>query len=112
MNKFVRFESGDNIVCIKGYKTLVPGHHYVIKGCGDLEFNLDPEVGGKIGFGFCVEDGMYGSYSGRKDWWRLPHGERVKWYYFTKDEMSDYFITQEEDFIARRRDIKLKSLGV
>lgn len=112
MNKFVRFESGDNIVCIKEYKTLQPECHYKIKGCGDLEFNLDPEVDGKTGYGFCVEDEMYGSFSGRKDWWNLPHNQRIKWYYFTEEEMSEYFITQEEDFIARRRDIKLNSLGV
>lgn len=112
MNKFVRFESGDSIVCIKEYKTLKPGSHYSIRGCGNLEFNADPEVDGKNGYGFCIEDGLYGSFSGRKDWWNLPHNERVKWYYFTEKEMSEYFITQEEYYKSYRRNEKLISLGL
>jgi hypothetical protein len=112
MDKFVRFESGDSIVCIKEYKTLIPGSHYSIKGCGNLTFNADPEVEGRKGYGFCVEDDRYGSFSGTKDWWNLPHNKRIKWYYFTEKEMSEYFITQEEDYRAYRRNEKLNSLGV
>ena len=112
MNKFVRFESGDNIVCIKNYKTLVSGQHYTIKGCGNLTYNADPEVGGRKGYGFCIEDEYYGSFSGKKDWWNLPYSEKIKWYYFTESEMSEYFITQEEDYKAYRRNEKLNSLGV
>lgn len=111
MNKFVRFESGDNIVCIKNYKTLVSGQHYTIKGCGNLTYNADPEVGGRKGYGFCIEDEYYGSFSGKKDWWNLPY-RKIKWYYFTESEMSEYFITEEEDYKAYRRNEKLNSLGV
>ena len=112
MNKFVRFEMGDNIVCIKEYKTIIPGSHYKIKGSGDLSFNADPEVNGRKGYGFCIEDDRYGSFSGRKDWWNLPHNEKIKWYYFTESEMSEYFITEEEDYKAYRRNEKLNSLGI
>jgi hypothetical protein len=112
MNKFVKFEMGDNIVCIKEYKTLKTGSHYSIKGCGSLDFNADPEVSGKKGYGFCVEDDKYGSFSGKKDWWNLPYNEKIKWYYFTESEMSEYFISEQDDYKAYRRNEKLNQLGV
>lgn len=117
MNKVVteriaRFEMGDNIVCIKEYKTIIPGSHYKIKGWGVLEFNADPEVDGKNGFGYCVEDDRYGAFSGREDWWNLPHNQRIKLYYFTEAEMSEYFISDEEDYKAYRRNEKINNLGV
>ncbi len=43
MDKFVRFEMGDRLVCVKEYKTLKVRSHYAIKGCGPLEYNADPE---------------------------------------------------------------------
>lgn len=110
MDKFVRFEMGDRLVCVKEYKTLKVRSHYAIKGCGSLEYNADPEVNGKTGYGFCVEDDQYGYHSGRKDWWNMPHSEKIKWYYFTEKEMSEYFITEEEDYKAYLRDEKLKQV--
>jgi hypothetical protein len=57
MDKFVRFEMGDRLVCIKEYKTIKVGSHYGIKGCGPLEYNADPEVNGRkeIGRASCRE---------------------------------------------------------
>lgn len=110
MDKFVRFEMGDRLVCVKEYKTLKVRSHYAIKGCGPLEYNADPEVNGKTGYGFCVEDDQCGYHSGRKDWWNLPHSEKIKWYYFTEKEMSEYFITEEEDYRAYQRDEKIKQV--
>jgi hypothetical protein len=110
MDKFVRFEMGDRVVCTKEYKTLKVGSHYAIKGCGPLEFNADTEVNGKTGYGFCVEDHQYGYYSGRKDWWKLPYSEKIKWYYFTEKEMSDFFISEQEDYKAYQRDEKINQL--
>jgi hypothetical protein len=110
MDKFVRFEMGDRLVCVKEYKTLKNGSHYAIKGCGPLEYNADKEVNGKTGYGFCVEDEYFGSFSGRKDWWNLPHNEKIKWYYFTEKEMSEYFITEQEDYKAYLRDEKIKQV--
>jgi hypothetical protein len=110
MDKFVRFEMGDRVVCTKEYKTLKVGSHYAIKGCGPLEFNADTEVNGKTGYGFCVEDHQYGYYSGRKDWWNLPYSEKIKWYYFTEKEMSDFFISEQEDYKAYQRDEKINQL--
>ena len=100
------------VVCISEYKTLKVGSHYDIRGRGNLEFNADPEVDGRKGYGFCIEDGLYGSFSGRKDWWNLPYSERIKWYYFTEKEMSKYFITQSEDYKSHKRNIKLEELGI
>ncbi len=99
-----------NAVCIKEYKTIKVGSHYVIKGRGNLTYNADPEVGGRKGHGFCIEDQYYGSFSGKKDWWNLPYKDRIKWYYFTEEEMSIYFITEEEDYKAYQRDEKIKQL--
>jgi hypothetical protein len=112
MDKFVRFEMGDRLVCIKEYKTLKVGSHYPIKGRGDLEWNADPEVNGRKGYGFCVEDDQYGYYSGRKDWWNLPYNEKIKWYYFTEKEVSEYFINEDEDYKSHLRNEKLISLGL
>ena len=102
-----RFEMGDQVVCIKQYETLKPKSHYTIKGCGDLDWNMATD---KKGYGFCIEDGFYGS--DRKDWWLLPTSERIKWYYFTLEEMNEYFITQSEDYKSYLRDQKLKELGI
>ena len=109
MNNFVRFELGDNLICIKEYETLKVGSHYSIKGGGDLTMNCDTD---KKGYGFCVEDDQYGYYSGRKDWWNLPYSERIKWYYFTEEEMSEYFISEQEHYKAYLRNQKLNDLGV
>lgn len=102
-----RFEMGDRLICVKQFETLQVGSHYQIKGCGDLTMNTDTD---KKGYGFMVEDGMFGSFSGRKDWWNLPHNERIKWYYFTEKEMSEYFITEQEDYKAYLRDEKIKQV--
>ena len=102
-----RFEMGDRVVCVKEHETLKIGSHYSIKGGGDLSMNAATD---KKGYGFCVEDDFYGSYSGRKDWWNLPYAEKIKWYYFTESEMSEYFITEEEDYKAYRRDEKIKQV--
>jgi hypothetical protein len=75
-----------------------------------LEYNADPEVNGKTGYGFCVEDDQYGYHSGRKDWWNLPYSEKIKWYYFTEKEMSEYFITEQEDYKTYQRDEKIKQV--
>ncbi len=100
------------VVCIKEYKTIKVGSHYGIKGRGNLTYNADPEVGERKGYGFCIEDGLYGSFSGKKDWWTLPYSEKIKWYYFTEEEMSEYFITEEEDYKAYKREEKINQLGV
>ena len=98
------------VVCIKEYKTIKVGSHYSIKGRGDLSCNADPEVEERKGYGFCIEDDIYGSYSGRKDWRNLSHNERIKWYYFTEQEMSEYFITEDEDYKAYRRNEIIKQV--
>lgn len=100
------------VVCIKEYKTLKVGSHYSIRGRGNLTYNADPEVGKRKGYGFCIEDGLYGSFSGKKNWWTLPYSEKIKWYYFTESEMSEYFITEEEDYKAYKREEKINQLGV
>jgi hypothetical protein len=91
-----------SVFCIKEYKTIKSGGYYLIKGRGDLEFNCDPEINDRKGYGFCIEDSFYGSFSGRKDWWN----------YFSEEEMSEYFISEEEDLKAYLRNDKLNQLGV
>ena len=100
------------VVCVKEYKTIKVGSHYDIKGRGNLDFNADPEVGGRKGYGFCVEDQYYAYVSGIKDSSRLPYREQIKYYFFTEQEMSEYFITEGEDYKAYRRNEKLNQLGV
>ena len=102
-----RFEMGDQVVCIKQFDTLKLNSHYKIKGCGDLSWNMATD---KKGYGFCVEDDKI-AYD-KPNWWHLPHEEKVKWYYFTLEEMDEYFITQTEDYKSSLRDNKLKELGI
>ena len=89
------------VVCIKEYKTLRVGSHYSVKGSGNLEYNNDDEVNGRTGWGMCIED--YGD-------WNLPYKDRVKWYYFTLDELNEYFISDEEDFKIYQRNQKLNEI--
>lgn len=105
----MKFEIGERVVCVKEFETLKFGSHYSIKGSGNLTMNAGTD---KKGYGFCVEDDQYGFHTGRKDWWNLPHNERIKWYYFTDKEMSLYFITEEEDYKTYLRNSKLEQLGV
>lgn len=91
------------VVCIKSYKTLKEGYHYDIKGRGNLEFNADPEVDGKTGYGLCIEDPHFGD-------WKLPYAQRIKWYYFTIQEMEEHFITEYEDYQIYLRDQKLNEI--
>lgn len=102
-----RFEMGDQVVCIKQFDTLKLNSHYSIKGCGDLSWNMATD---KKGYGFCVEDDKI-AYD-KPNWWNLPYEEKVKNYYFTLEEMDEYFITQTEDYKSSLRDNKLKELGI
>lgn len=90
------------IVCIKKYKTLNVGSHYDVKGSGNLEFNADPNVEGRKGFGLCVEDPLTRSnitYTSVKN--------PPMWYYFTIRELDEYFITDEEAYKIYLRDEKI-----
>lgn len=109
MGKFERFEMGDGVVCIKEYETLKVDSHYQINGSGDLGWNAATD---KDGYGFSIQDQNYAYESGVKESWKLPYEKQMKYYYFTESEMSEYFITQEEDYKAYRRNEKLNSLGV
>jgi hypothetical protein len=102
-----RFEMGDQVVCIKQFDTLRPGSHYAIKGCGDLEWNMATD---KKGYGFCIQDDSF-AYD-IPNWWNLPYDQRIKFHYFTLDEMNEYFMTQSEDYKSYVRDNKLKELGI
>ena len=103
-----------SVMCIKEYKTLKVGSHYSIKGRGNLQFNADPEAYGKTGYGLCVEDDRFAS--DKKNWWNLPYSEKIKWYYFTLDEMCDYFISDDEAYklhlLKEERNSKLNQLGI
>lgn len=101
-----RFEMGGRVVCIKQYETLRENTHYTIKGCGDLEWNMATD---KKGYGFCIED-EYATDMTNPNWWKVPVKDRLKWYYFTEEEMSEFFITESEDYVKETRDIKLNIL--
>ena len=107
MQNIDRFEMGDSVVCIKQYETLKPKSHYKIKGCGDLMWNGATE---KEGYGFCIEDDSF--VYDKPNWWNLPYEEKIKCYYFTLEEMDEYFITHTEDYKSSLRDNKLKELGI
>lgn len=96
----MKFELSDTVVCIKEYEKLRVGRHYKIKGCGDLTWNAATDLDG---YGFCVE---YEEISN----WKLPHKDRVTYYYFTEDKMSEYFIDEQSDYKRYLRDTKIKQI--
>jgi hypothetical protein len=49
------WEIGDCIWCYKEHLSLLPYRNYRIVGSGDLSMNADPNVGGKSGYGYCIE---------------------------------------------------------
>lgn len=91
------------VVCTKPYDTLKVGHRYTIKGRGNLEYNADERVNGKAGYGFCIEEQISGK-------WNRPYSEQFIWHYFTLGEMSEYFITEQEDYQIYLRDQKLNEI--
>ena len=115
-----KWEEAVSIVCVKPYLDYRIGGSYKIKGRGNLEFNADPEVGGRKGWGLCIEDDWYGSHDDKgnliKDWWKKPYSERIKWYYLDLNELNAYFITYDEDWETKlrvdRREEKLNQLGI
>lgn len=104
---FERFEIGTDIVCIKVVDDLTINSNYKINGSGDLSWNHGTD---KTGYGFCVVDESYAYKQGIKDWWKLPYAKKIKNYYFTLEEMDEYFITSYEDYTIHIRDKKLEDL--
>lgn len=100
-----RWEYVTRVVCIKEYETLKLKKHYDIKGRGNLQFNADPNVGGRTGHGFCVEDPRIPLMNTRRFGAIKPI-----WYYFTEKEMGEYFITEEEDIQIELRDRKINQI--
>jgi len=87
---YERFDIGMDVVCIKDCKTLKSGRVYHIGACGDLMY-----VTNKTGLGFGIEDN-----------WSKEYLQ----YYFSEDEMDEYFITTDEDFKMAIRDKKINSI--
>jgi len=96
-----RFDMGMRVVCIKSYEKLKVGSHYPINGCGTLEYNMDRRRGNKTGYGFSIK---YEDY----DWKTKVKDSET--YYFTYDEMSEYFITENEDYKAHQREQKIEQI--
>lgn len=100
----MKFELGDNVVCIREYGTIKVGKHCPIKGSGDLTWLNGTD---KKGYGFSVEDDSpcYNNY-------KLSFNKRKGsiFYYFTLEEMSKYFITEEQDYKIYMRDEKLRQI--
>ena len=96
-----RFDLGMDVICIKLYPgyNLKLGSTYHIDGCGDLTYWN--QVRGKSGYGFSVK--VYDDYVSGKTTDYTNHC-------FTEDEMDEYFITQEEDYKAYQRDMKIKEI--
>lgn len=92
------FETGELVCCKQEFETLKVGSSYRISGMGDLRSS----VGMKKGFGFCIEDDRptWGNYKRVKK--KLPI-----FYYFTNDEMSNYFMTSKEYLKVWNREQKI-----
>jgi hypothetical protein len=97
-----RFNLGTRVVCIKPYEKLKIGGCYSIGGCGNLEWNMDNRrKENKTGYGFSVK---YEDYD-----WKTKKTDS-EFYYFTYEEMSEYFITENEAYDAYMRDRKIEEI--
>lgn len=105
MSNIDKWEYVTKVVCIKEYKTLKLKRHYDIKGRGNLQFNVDPRVGGKTGPGFCIQDPNIPLMNHRR-FGAIPPID----YYFTSKEMDEYFITEDEDIQVELRDRKINQI--
>jgi hypothetical protein len=92
-----RFEMGMDVICIKEYGLLKVGRRYHIDGCGGL-CSFGSGCKDKTGYGFSV-----------KEYQDLRKSNPI-WYYFTEKEMSEYFITEEENYKMHIRDKKINEL--
>lgn len=98
-----RFEISTYIVCIKEVDSLKLKSIYKVDGCGDLSMNAATT---KTGYGYRV----FNQVNDVKEWWKLPYSEQIKHYYFTLEEMSEYFITSEENYLIEERNKKLNTI--
>lgn len=88
------------VVCIKGYESLKVGSHYRICGRGNLSFIHGTD---KKGYGYSIQFDY--------DWEFFRNtGQRSIYYYFTENEMNEYFITEEEDYKSYLRNEKINKL--
>lgn len=88
----------DSIVCIREHDSLKVNKSYSIKGRGDLKYNAGPNVNGKTGYGFCIEEELYNQK------------EKFKWYYFTIEEVCEYFIPYSEYYKILIREQKINKI--
>lgn len=99
------FDLGMDIICIKEYDNIKIGSRCHIDGCGNLEYNFDPKVNGRIGYGFGVN-----YYH-----WDMQQKKSIEYrYYFTEKEMNEYFVTEQEAYDSymksRERDSKIENI--
>jgi hypothetical protein len=100
-----KWEYESTAVAVSDSNNLTIGKSYQIKGRGNLQYNSDPNVGGKTGYGFCLEEEL----NNFKDY-KLSHKDRVKWHYFTISEMNELFITYHEHYKSIERDQKINTI--
>jgi hypothetical protein len=93
------WEIGDYIWCYKEHLSLLPYRNYRIVGSGDLSINADPNVGGKTGYGYCIEIEFL---NGVKD--------TREFIYFTEYEMDKYFVKNYNDIKSVIRDNKINKI--
>jgi hypothetical protein len=92
------FELGDEILCIKEYETMKPGHRYRITGIGDLSMIGSVD---KTGRGFCLS--YYYYYTKEKM-------SEIKMYYLTIDELRKHFLSPSQEMLSYQRDKKIKEI--
>lgn len=103
-----KWDDAMSAVCVKEIDGMKVGKNYQIKGRGNLEFNYDPAVNGKTGYGLCLEEEIY------ENWNSPNYSDKFKWHYFTLSEMQEYFITDDEAYVIHRkqemRDLKIENI--
>lgn len=105
-----RFDLGVRVVCIKEYPNLRVGAAYEIDGCGEL-----PMASQKNGYGFSIkvyQAAFQGQICmGKSILIKMPRDPN-DWtsYYFTPEEMEEYFITDIEDYVIYTRDRKINEI--
>ena len=92
------FELGDEILCVKEYETMKPGHRYRITGIGDLSMIGSVD---KTGRGFCLSNYCY---------YPKEDVSETKMYYLTIDDLNKHFLSLNQERLSYEREKKIKEI--
>jgi len=110
-----KWDDENTIVCVKPYLNYKLNRSYDITGRGSLDYNCDPNVNGRKGFGVCINFPKTDNYLD-KNWLKLPYDKKYQLQYLDLNELNEFFIPYYEYYNIQmkkqRRNDRLNQLGI